>query len=148
VWLDGVEVEDIFSRFGSVQLTPEPVIDISGASGVTLILSMAHHQDWSGHVPGPEGLPGGYPVALKGGRLGLDLPVQIDRNAAITWNAQYESENGLVICADGRARYTGRLHERLKAESPDMATGFDVGDLELVWQAMNTLRERLMARTA
>jgi hypothetical protein len=148
VWLDGAEVEDVFSRFASVQLTPEPVIDISGASGVTLIFAMAHRQDWSGHVPGLEGLPGGYPVALEGGRLDLDLPTGVDREVAIEWNAQYEADNGLVIGPDGRARYTGRLHDGLKAESPDIAAGFDVGDLELAWQAMSALRERLLARPA
>jgi hypothetical protein len=148
VWLDGAEVQDIFSRFAPVQLTPEPVTDISGASGVTLMLAMAHHQDWSGHVPGPGGLPGGYPVALVDTRLDLDLPPGIDREAAIAWNARYEEENGLVLDPDGRARYTGRLHDGLKAESPDLAAGFAVSDLEQVWQAMSTLRERMLARPA
>ena len=146
VWLDEVEVENIFSRFASVQLTQEPVIDISGASGVTLIFAMAHAQEWSGHVPAPSGLPGGYPVALKEGRLQLDLPEGLDREAAIAWNARYEAENGVEIGPDGRARYTGRLHDGLRAESPDIATGFNVGDLELAWQAMSTLRERLLVR--
>ena len=148
VWLDGVEVEDIFARFASVQLTPEPVIDISGASGVRLMFAMAHRQHWSGHVPGPDGLPGGYPVALEGGRLDLDLPTGVDREMAIAWNAQYEAENGLIVGPDRRARYTGRLHDRLRSESADIAAGFDVGDLELAWQAMSALRERLLARPA
>ena len=146
VWLDGAEVGDIFARFAAVQLTPEPVIDISGASGVTLMLAMAHRRDWFGHVPGPAGLPGGYPVALQGGRLDLDLPAGIDREAAIAWNARYEAENGLVVGTDGRARYAGRLYDGLKAESPDLAAGFSVGDLEQVWQAMSALRERMLMR--
>ena len=66
VWLDGAEVDDVYARFAAVQLTPEPVIDISGASGVTLMLAMAHGRDWSGHVPGPMGLPGGYPDRIEG----------------------------------------------------------------------------------
>ena len=37
---------------------------------------------------------------------------------------------------------------RLKAESPDIAAGFDVADLEQVWQAMSALRERMLARPA
>ncbi len=148
VWLDGAEVDDIFSRFASVQLTPEPVIDISGASGVTLILAMAHGQDWSGHVPGPAGLPGGYPVALEGGRLDLDLPAGIDQETAIAWNARYEAENGLVIGPSGRACYTGRVYDGLKAESPELAAGFAVSDLEQVWQAMSALRDRMLAQTA
>ena len=67
VWIDGEEVADVYRRFADVQLTREPAIEISGASGVPLMLAMAHGREWSGHVPGPHGLPGGYPVRLQGG---------------------------------------------------------------------------------
>jgi hypothetical protein len=148
VWLAGSEIADIFSRFAAVQLTAQPVIDISGGSGVTLLLAMAQGQDWSGHVPGPAGLPGGYPVALKACRLDLDLPPGLDRVAAIAWNARYEVENGLVVAPGGRAHYTGRLYDGLRAESPDIAAGFAVGDLEQVCQAMGALRDRMLSRPA
>jgi hypothetical protein len=148
VWLDGMEVSDVYSRFAAVQLTSEPVIDISGASGVRLMLAMARGSDWSGHVPGPAGLPGGYPIALVGGQIVLDIPPGIDRKAAIAWNAAYEAENGLIVGADGSVRYTGRLYEALRAESPDIAAGFHVNDLEQAWRVMNALRERMLARPA
>ena len=99
-------------------------------------------------MPGPRGLPGGYPIALKGGRIDFDLPKGIDREAAIAWNVRFESENGLVVGSDGRARYTGRLHDALRAESPDIAAGFNVADLEQVWQAMRGLRDGMLARQA
>jgi hypothetical protein len=145
VWLDDIEIEDVFARFAAVQLTPEPVIDISGASGVTLMLAMTHHRDWRGHVPGPAGLPGGYPVALRAGGLDLDLPPGTDRAAAIAWNASHEEENGLLV-SGGRAHYTGRLHDLLAAESRDLAAGFAVADLEEVRCAMDKLRNQMLAR--
>jgi hypothetical protein len=148
VWLDGAEIADVYARFTAVQLTPEPVIDISAASGVTLMLALAQGLDWSGHVPGPLGLPGGYAIALKSGRIDLDLPEGVDREAAIAWNGRFEADNGLVVDPDGHARYTGRLHEALKAESPGIAAGFDVADLEQVGQDMSALREGMLARPA
>jgi hypothetical protein len=148
VWLDSREVDDVFARFASIQLTPEPVIDISAASGVTLIEALAQGQAWRGHVPGPAGLPGGYPVVFTGGKLDLDLPAALSRSDAVAWNARYEAENGLFIGADGRAEFTGRLHERLRAESPALAAGFHVADLEAVGQAFGELRDRLLARPA
>jgi len=146
VWLEGREVDDVFAHFAAVQLTPEPVIDISGASGVTLALAMAQQRDWSGHAPGPDGLPGGYPVALRSGRLELELPEAIDRAAAIAWNAGFEQANGLVVDPDGRARYTGRLHDVLREESRDLAAPFHVADLEEVCRAMVALRGALQQR--
>jgi hypothetical protein len=148
VWVDGEEVGDVFARFAAVQLTPEPVIDISGASGVTLMLALAAGRDWTGHVPGPAGLPGGYPVRLRGGRLELDLPAGVGRDAAIAWNSRYEAENGLIVGSDGRACYRGRLQTALRAESPALAAGFHVDDLESVCRELQDLRSRLLARPA
>jgi hypothetical protein len=146
VWLEGREVDDVFARFAAVQLTPEPAIDVSGASGVNLALAMAQQRDWSGHVPGPHGLPGGYPVALRGGRLELELPEAMDAAAAIAWNAGFEEANGLVVDAGGRARYTGRLHAILRDESRELAAPFHVTDLEEVCRAMAALRGALLQR--
>lgn len=143
VWLDDTEIDDIYARFADVQLTPEPVIDISGASGVPLMLAMAAGRDWQGHVPGPKGLPGGYPVVFRQGRLDLDLPAALSRDQAIAWNARYEMANGLVVDDTGKACYTGALHDRLHAASPGIASGFHVADLEEVYREMQALRARL-----
>jgi hypothetical protein len=144
VWVSGQEVADVFDRFRAVLLTPEPAIEISGAAGVPLILAMATGGRWSGHVPGPFGLPGGYPTRWQEGALALDLPPGLSRDAAIAWNAQFETANGMVL--DGTSvRYTGRLQDRLRAVSPHLAAGFDVSDLDQVHREMNELRARLQA---
>jgi hypothetical protein len=146
VWLDGVEVEDVFAHFADVKLTPEPAIEISGAAGVPLMLAIASRTPWRGHAPGPLGLPGGYPVAWKGAALALDLPPGLEREAAIAWNARFEAENGLVVGHDGFARYTGVLADKLGAVSSNLAKGFAVTDLEAVHAEMVALRSKLQAR--
>jgi hypothetical protein len=143
VFIDGAEVADVYRRFADVLLTREPAIEISGASGVPLMLAMASGRDWAGHVPGPRGLPGGYPVRLKAGEIDLDLPAAVERGEAIAWNLRYEQESGLVVGADGRATYTGALRDRLAAFSPALAAGFRVADLEDVYRHMSDLRSRL-----
>jgi hypothetical protein len=142
-----VEVDDVYRRFAAVQLTREPAIEISGASGVPLMLAMAAGSDWSGHVPGPHGLPGGYPVRLGAGGLALDLPPGVTRAEAIAWNLRHEQQCGLVV-ENGRAVYTGRLRELLAALSPDLAAGFHVRDIDEVYRAMHTFRMQLEARPA
>jgi hypothetical protein len=143
VWIDDREIADVYTRFAGLQLTREPAIEISGSSGVPLMLAIAAGRDWVGHVPGPSGLPGGYPVKLQAGKLHLDLPSGLTRAEAIAWNLHYEEESGLVITAGGRAVYTGILRERLAAHSPALAEGFQVGDIADVYRAMLSLRSRL-----
>lgn len=144
LWLDNREIENVRMVTRAVKLTPEPVIEISGASGVPLMLAMANGTDWQGHVPAPHGQPGGYPVALSGGSLTLALPAGLGEGEAVSWNAQFEQANGLHVDAEGRARYAGVLHEKLSAVSPDLAAGFDVKDFDDVFAAMETLRARLI----
>jgi hypothetical protein len=148
VWIDDAEVRDVFATFANVKITPEPAIEISGANGVPLMLAMAAGTDWSGHVPGPNGLPGGYCVAYRGGVLDLDLPSSIGREEAIAWNARFEEENGMAVGPAGEVRYTGLLHDRLREASPELARGFHVSELEDVHAAMIALRARLQAQPA
>ena len=143
VWLDGAEVPDVARRFAAVKITPEPAVEISGASGVPLIAAMAAGGSWTGHAPGPAGLPGGYPVAWQGGRLDLALPTGLGREEAVVWNARFEAENGVAVGADRRVRYTGRLYERLREAAPSLAEGFPIGELETVYTEMAALRARL-----
>jgi hypothetical protein len=147
VWIDGEEVADVYARFRDVRLTREPAIEISGPSGVPLMLAMAAGKDWRGHMPGPNGLPGGYPVKFAAGRLGLDMPGSLTRDEAIAWNLSYEEESGLVVGADGRATYTGVLRGRLAVFSADIANGFDVRHLSDACRAMTDLRSRLQVRS-
>ena len=146
VWINDDEVPDVLNRFAEVQLTPEPVIDISGASGVPLIQALAAGTEWVGHAPGPNGLPGGYPIRLGASGVDLDLPGSLTREEAVRWNASFEAANGLVV-ENGRARYTGRLHDRLRRASPSLAEGFAVAEIDTVYDEMVALRTRLQSRT-
>ncbi|MBL8697043.1 MAG: hypothetical protein JNK67_01635 [Alphaproteobacteria bacterium] len=147
VWLGASELADVATRFEAVQLTPEPVIDISGAAAVPLLQAIAAGSTWRGHVPGPRGLPGGYPVRFDGKALALDLPPGLDERDAVAWNGAFEARSGLVV-EHGRARYTGVVEEELRAASPALAEGFAITDLEAHYVAMTALRERLQQQPA
>ncbi len=122
VYVGGQQLDDVFDTFKQCQLTPEPAIEISGASGVTLILALAAGTSWRGHAPGPDGLPGGYPVCLEKGKLVLDLPESITREEAIAWNASFETANGLVV-EDGTVRYCGSSQACWKKKNFSMRKG-------------------------
>jgi hypothetical protein len=148
VWIDDEEIADVYGHFASVQLTREPAIEISGPSGVPMLLAMAAGGDWSGHMPGPNGLPGGYPVKFAARQLDLSLPANLTREEAIAWNLSYEEESGVVVNPEGDATYTGVLRERLAAFSPAIASGFNVRDIGDACRAMSDLRWRLQSRSS
>lgn len=149
VWLDGAEVADVFAAFADVMLSPQVAFDISGATGVPLLVALASGQPWRGHVPGPLGLPGGYPVQVDAqGRLQLDLPPDLSEDQARRWNSAFEERSGMTVGDDGRARYHGRLQELLHAHDPQLAQGFACAEVEAVAARMAALRDRLQARPA
>ncbi|GGE02103.1 hypothetical protein SAMN05421774_101425 [Gemmobacter megaterium] len=145
VFVGDRELDDPFATFRQCRLTPEPAIEISGASGVTLMLALIAGRPWQGHVPGPNGLAGGYPVRLQGDRLALDLPAGVAEAEAIAWNDAFERRNGLTV-SQGRACYHGRLRALLEEAGWPHAGGFDLAALEPVCQDMAMLRDRLMAQ--
>lgn len=58
VWIGETEISDVLGGFAEVRLTPEPVIDISGASGVPLIQAMALGIEWVGACTRAERVAG------------------------------------------------------------------------------------------
>lgn len=143
VWLDDDEIADVFATFADVKLTPAPVIEISGAANVPMLLAMAADKSWSGHVPGPAGLPGGYPVSFKNGSFNLNLPAGLSRDEAIDWNSKFEKADGLYVSDDKRLVFTGHLHTKLKELSPTLASGFNITDFDAAHDELGRLRERL-----
>ena len=53
-----------------------------------------------GNLPGPLGLPGGYPVRLRGRELELRLPPGFDRAAAVAWNQRMADRDGVRVEGD------------------------------------------------
>jgi hypothetical protein len=143
VWIDDAEIDNVIDRFAEVQLTAKPVIDISGATGVPLMLAIAGGYKWFGHVPGPEGRIGGYPVTVDGRALRLRLPPGLSESDAVAWNENFEARDGIQIDARGHVSYAGRLAQSLTIASPSLAEGFHVEDLEDVYSEMATLSAHL-----
>ncbi|TVR09301.1 MAG: hypothetical protein EA385_07530 [Salinarimonadaceae bacterium] len=143
VWLGAREIDDVYDRFAGVKLTEEPAIDVSGASGIPFLLALTFGAAWRGHLPGPNGLPGGYPVRLADGRLDLDLPEGLSAQEAVSWNRAFEEGNGVRVGPDGHVRYAGKVREAISAVSPELAEGFALSSFDDAFEAMSALRRRL-----
>lgn len=80
---------------------------LTAASATKVLVAMAKDTGDRMHAPGPNGLPGGYPVRV--GRDGgtLDLPTGLDRETAIRINETCQVSDGIArIDADGTVHFT------------------------------------------
>lgn len=143
VWQGETEMTDVQNRFRDIQLPFRDLNVISGGSAAPVLVALTGGQDCRSHVPGPNGLPGGYPVRVSAGRVELDLPKSISVDEAIAWNRQFEDADGVSITAQGRVVYSERAHAALHKVSPEVAAGFEVRDLESAYTALQALRTRL-----
>ena len=143
VWIDGEELDGVQERFAHIQLPFRELNVITGCAAVPVLLALVGHMDYVGHVPGPFGLPGGYPVAIRGGNLEFDLPPGLVLEEATAWLRHFEVPNGMSITEDGRAVYPPKARREIAAHSPKLAEGFHVDDLEQAYADMMELREKL-----
>ena len=73
-------------------------------------------------APAPFGLPGGYPVVIEGGTVGLDLPPGQDEAEAAVWQASIGRNDGVEsIAADGTVTFTEQAHDAVAAVAPWLA---------------------------
>lgn len=143
VWLGDSELADVQARFAHIQLPFRDLNVISGGSAVPVLLALAGKGDCRSHVPGPTGLPGGYPVRVCRGSVTLDLPNGLSEDEAITWNRQFETEDGASVSSDGRVTYSDRARAAVERHDAGIAEGFDVDELEVAYSRLAALRERL-----
>ncbi|TDV45075.1 hypothetical protein EC919_113111 [Pseudomonas graminis] len=111
-WIDGEErtgelsaeaifacVAREFSRLGGVDGQY-----LTAMSAVTVLENLHAEHEVRVHGPGPQGLPGGYPVKVGMGKVLLDLPYGVTREEAIKVNEAGQRLDGIkLIRADGTA---------------------------------------------
>ncbi|GAA3752333.1 hypothetical protein GCM10022379_20730 [Micromonospora maritima] len=96
------------------------------------------------NLPGPNGLPGGYPVRVTDDGITLDLPPGWDRARAIAWNTRAGEREGIRVDAE-RVRFAGRAAVALRSHLPDLAEGFPIAEVESVAARLLDLRAGLRA---
>ncbi|MDM0029996.1 hypothetical protein [Variovorax saccharolyticus] len=142
-WIGDDEIPNVKARFSHIQLPHRELNLISGGSAVPVLLSLAGVGDSRGHVPGPHGLPGGYPVWVTKGDVRLDLPTTISKDEAVSWNRSFEAVDGVSVSEDGHVDYSERARVAVARYSQEIAKGFHVRDLVAAQGALAELRAKL-----
>lgn len=145
LWCDGVDRPDVGDLLAGLRSTDRAELNhVGGHAAARLVAAVLTGADLDTHVPGPAGLPGGYPVRVTGDRIELRLPPGVDAADAVAWNQRMSLDDGVQV-ADGRVCFPPRAQEYLRPHLPAMADGYPVGDIRPACAELLDLRDRLRA---
>lgn len=145
-WVDGSQVPDVSSALAGQRATDRCELNlIAGHSAALLIRDLVSGIEVHTNLPGPLGLPGGYPVRINGD-LELDLPPDVSRESAVAFNRAAARRDGVDV--DGtQVCFSDRVLAALEPYLPDLAGGFPVDALRPVAAQLIDLRTRLRNAT-
>jgi hypothetical protein len=153
-WLDGAPVPDVTGLLADLRATERPALNhITGTAAAALLLALLTGTELQTSLPGPLGLPGGYPVLVQAGTITLRLPDGLDPAAAVARNQQWADRDGVLV-AGGRVAFAPSAAAALAREQtaqPELAeliAGFPVVEQATACRQLLNLRARLRARPA
>ncbi|HEX6756695.1 MAG TPA: hypothetical protein VF109_12215 [Mycobacteriales bacterium] len=142
-WVGDRPVRDVVALLAAQRAAdPREVNAITGLGAAQLLAALVAGEEAYASLPGPLGLPGGYPVRLRGAELELRLPAGLDRADAVAWNQRMADLDGVRV-ADGRVIPSAAGAEALERYLPDVARGWPARDTPAVAAALLDLRTRL-----
>jgi hypothetical protein len=144
VWLDAAEQDGL----PDVRLPSDAALNrITGATAARLLAALLGRiERYEGHAPGPQGLPGGYPVVIEATRLELDLPAGLTLDAARTLNRAWGVEEGVSLDEAGGIRIgAGRDAGH---DGPRLPDAYRLDEIDEIAQRMLRLRADLQRRAA
>jgi hypothetical protein len=147
-WLDDVPLADLAGRLAPVRALSPAARNAVGAGSAAPVVRAAAGAGppWTGHVPGPLGLPGGYPVRLDGPRLTVLPPAPLGLDRAVACNQRAAALDGIRV-ADGGARFTDSAYRALSACWPRAPREFAARQVGEVCDDLLDLRDQLRKTT-
>jgi hypothetical protein len=144
-WLDGSPVQDVTDLLAPLRSVSRPALnDVTGATAAALLRTLVNRGDLDTHVPGPLGLPGGYPVHVRAGAIDLRLPDGVSAEEAIADNQRAAASDGVVV-SDGRVMFGSSAVAELERVLPQLRGGFPVHAVSEACRLLVDLRARLRA---
>jgi len=142
-WAGGVPVADVTALLRPYRALPRRELNaLGGHAAAGLLVALAEGTEIHANLPGPAGLPGGYPVRVTGRRIEPVLPDGVDLADAIAWNLRAGAPDGVEVSGAG-VRHSPRAAEALARHLPEYADGWPVTALDEVSDRLRTLRAHL-----
>ena len=143
-WHGGSRLVDVAARLTPVRSCAGPRRNrIAGAMCAQLLERLLSDVPYYGNVPGPLGLPGGYPVKITDATVRLDLPSAVSFEQALALNARWSRLDGLGCVNQSRVQLCPIPGDPARALEFQSLLSFDVSDIEAVCEELVEIRTRL-----
>lgn len=128
----GVDVDSLISdrllAGGYPEWIPWLMHPLSTSGAVRSMLAILNDTNEFAHAPGPNGLPGGYPIRINAGGVKVVLPEEVSMEEAVKINTDGMKHEGIEeIKDDGTVVFTEKACRLIKK-----TYGFDYRELRLV----------------
>jgi hypothetical protein len=149
-WLDGAPVAEVGKLLAAARRVARPELNqVTGLTAALLLRDLLAGDEVDAHVPGPLGLPGGYPVRVSPLGVTLRLPVGVSEDDAITANQRWAALDGVVV-GDNRILFAPRVAAEVgsawsRLGGADLSAGFAARDVIEVARLLHRLRAELRA---
>jgi len=148
-WLDGKHCENVTGLLVNQRTSSGLEVNkVIGGTAAVLLRNIVDGRDVETHVPGPFGLPGGYPVHVVGARMELNLPANLSEYEAIAWNERIAVADGVKILSNGNVEFGEKTKLAFRQYLPKISDGFHASEIDKVTQSMLELRTRLTREKA
>ncbi|MFD2767152.1 hypothetical protein [Micromonospora eburnea] len=142
-WYEGQPLPDVTGLLRAARAMDRRELNgIAGHAAARLLLALVTGAEVRTSLPGPLGLPGGYPVTVADGSVTLRLPPGVTRADAVAWNLRVGRDDGVEV-VDGRVSHSPRAIDALAPYLPELAAGWPVAALDEVTERLTELRQRL-----
>ena len=142
-WVGGAPVSGVTELLRPYRALPRRELNaVGGHAAARLLVALTDGTELGTSLPGPGGLPGGYPVRVAGRRIEPDLPAGVDLAEAVAWNLLAGAPDGVEV-SGGRVRHSARTASALADHLPELADGWPVDALDEAGHRLRALRRRL-----
>ena len=142
IWVDGAERDHVGDLLTGMRAVDRAELNgIGGHAAAGLLDALLTGATTDTHVPGPLGLPGGYPVRVRDRHIELRLPDGLDAACAVAWNQRMGALDGIEVDGDRL-----RLPSALKEHAPELTEGFPVADLRQACTRLMEVRDELRTK--
>lgn len=130
-WLNNNPIPDLLMRLSILNyIHGEQLNQITAATAVLTICALLGSLPILIHAPGPNGLPGGYPIVVSNKDISIQEVPEMSLADMISWNKRAAVFDGVQILEDGKIEFSNSGKKYLEKFSTALANGFYAEELE------------------